>query len=60
MEDYIHHAGRSGRAGNKGACITFITPNQDCYSVDIYQVLNASNANVPKEVEELAKGEFLS
>ena len=38
----------------------FITPDQAQYSVDIYWALKASNANVPKEVEELANGEFLS
>lgn len=26
LEDYIHRIGRTGRAGNKGTAITFITP----------------------------------
>jgi len=56
MEDYVHRAGRTGRAGNKGTCITFITPEQDRYSVDIYRALKASNATVPTELEELANG----
>ncbi|THH02455.1 hypothetical protein EW026_g468 [Hermanssonia centrifuga] len=56
MEDYVHRAGRTGRAGNKGTCVTFITPEQDRYSVDIFRALNASNASVPKELEELANG----
>ncbi|RPD67043.1 P-loop containing nucleoside triphosphate hydrolase protein [Lentinus tigrinus ALCF2SS1-6] len=56
MEDYVHRAGRTGRAGNKGTCVTFITPEQDRYSVDIYRALQASNAAVPKELEELANG----
>ncbi|KAI0722844.1 P-loop containing nucleoside triphosphate hydrolase protein [Earliella scabrosa] len=56
MEDYVHRAGRTGRAGNKGTCVTFITPEQDRYSVDIYRALKASNATVPKELEELANG----
>ncbi|KAK7049634.1 pre-mRNA processing RNA-helicase [Paramarasmius palmivorus] len=54
MEDYVHRAGRTGRAGNKGTCVTFITPEQDRYSVDIYRALKASNATVPKELEDLA------
>ncbi|KAJ7047496.1 P-loop containing nucleoside triphosphate hydrolase protein [Mycena alexandri] len=54
MEDYVHRAGRTGRAGNKGTCVTFITPDQDRYSVDIYRAVKASNAPVPKELEELA------
>ncbi|KZT65999.1 P-loop containing nucleoside triphosphate hydrolase protein [Daedalea quercina L-15889] len=56
MEDYVHRAGRTGRAGNKGTCVTFITPEQDRYSVDIYRALKASDANVPKELEDLANG----
>jgi len=56
MEDYVHRAGRTGRAGNKGTCVTFITPEQDRYSVDIYRALKASNAAMPKDLEELANG----
>jgi ATP-dependent RNA helicase DDX46/PRP5 len=56
MEDYVHRAGRTGRAGNKGTCVTFITPEQERYSVDIYRALKASNVNVPSELEELANG----
>ncbi|KIY52337.1 P-loop containing nucleoside triphosphate hydrolase protein [Fistulina hepatica ATCC 64428] len=56
MEDYVHRAGRTGRAGNTGTCITFITPEQDRYSVDIYRALKASDATVPPELEELANG----
>jgi ATP-dependent RNA helicase DDX46/PRP5 len=56
MEDYVHRAGRTGRAGNKGTCVTFITPEQDRYSVDIYRAVKASNATVSKELEELANG----
>ncbi|KAJ7638690.1 P-loop containing nucleoside triphosphate hydrolase protein [Roridomyces roridus] len=54
MEDYVHRAGRTGRAGNKGTCVTFITPEQDRYAVDIYRAVKASNAPVSKELEELA------
>ncbi|KAF9075986.1 P-loop containing nucleoside triphosphate hydrolase protein [Rhodocollybia butyracea] len=56
MEDYVHRAGRTGRAGNKGTCVTFITPEQDRYSVDIYRAVKASNAAVPKDLEDLANG----
>ncbi|EIW61246.1 P-loop containing nucleoside triphosphate hydrolase protein [Trametes versicolor FP-101664 SS1] len=56
MEDYVHRAGRTGRAGNKGTCVTFITPEQDRYSVDIYRALQASSAAMPKELETLANG----
>ncbi|KAF8165203.1 P-loop containing nucleoside triphosphate hydrolase protein [Crassisporium funariophilum] len=56
MEDYVHRAGRTGRAGNKGTCVTFITPEQERYSVDIYRALKASNVTIPKDLEELANG----
>lgn len=56
MEDYVHRAGRTGRAGNKGTCVTFITPEQERYSVDIYRAVKASNATIPKDLEELANG----
>jgi len=29
FEDYIHRIGRTGRAGNKGTAITFITPDEE-------------------------------
>jgi ATP-dependent RNA helicase DDX46/PRP5 len=58
MEDYVHRAGRTGRAGNKGTCITFITDEQERYSVDLYRALKASNATVPKELEDLASGMY--
>lgn len=56
MEDYVHRAGRTGRAGNKGTCVTFITPEQERYSVDIYRALKASNASVSEDLEKLANG----
>jgi ATP-dependent RNA helicase DDX46/PRP5 len=56
MEDYVHRAGRTGRAGNKGTCVTFITGEQERYSVDIYRALKASGANVPKELNDMANG----
>lgn len=56
MEDYVHRAGRTGRAGNKGTCVTFITPEQERYSVDIYRAVKASNATIPKDLEETAAG----
>ncbi|KZO98003.1 P-loop containing nucleoside triphosphate hydrolase protein [Calocera viscosa TUFC12733] len=56
MEDYVHRAGRTGRAGNKGTCVTFITPEQERYSVDIYRALEASKAKIPEELSAMANG----
>ncbi|PWZ03167.1 P-loop containing nucleoside triphosphate hydrolase protein [Testicularia cyperi] len=54
MEDYVHRAGRTGRAGQRGTCITFITPEQDRYARDIIAALKASKARVPPELEAMA------
>lgn len=56
MEDYVHRAGRTGRAGQKGVCITFITPDQERYSLDILRALQASEAYIPPELQALADG----
>jgi ATP-dependent RNA helicase DDX46/PRP5 len=56
MEDYVHRAGRTGRAGNTGVCITFITPEQDRFSVDIVRALEASKAFIPPDLKAMADG----
>ncbi|OCF55316.1 pre-mRNA-processing ATP-dependent RNA helicase PRP5 [Kwoniella mangroviensis CBS 10435] len=55
MEDYVHRAGRTGRAGNKGTCITFITPAQEKFSVDIVRALEASNAFIPEDLKAMSE-----
>lgn len=59
MEDYVHRAGRTGRAGNKGTCITFITPEQDKFSLDVVRALKASDAYVSPELDKMANGESI-
>lgn len=54
LEDYVHRAGRTGRAGNKGTCVTFITPDQEQYSVDLRKALQESEAHVPPELDAMA------
>ncbi|WVF72281.1 pre-mRNA-processing ATP-dependent RNA helicase PRP5 [Kwoniella sp. CBS 6097] len=54
MEDYVHRAGRTGRAGNKGTCITFVTPEQEKFSVDIVRALEASKAFVPDDLRKMS------
>lgn len=56
MEDYVHRAGRTGRAGNTGTCITFVTPEQEKFSVDIVRALEASNAFIPDKLKEMSDG----
>ncbi|KAH8919063.1 P-loop containing nucleoside triphosphate hydrolase protein [Atractiella rhizophila] len=54
MEDYVHRAGRTGRAGNKGTCYTFITKEQERYAVDIMRAMQASGATVPDDLKAMA------
>ena len=53
LEDYVHRAGRTGRAGNTGTAVTFITEEQERYSVDIAKALRQSDQEVPAEVQKL-------
>ncbi|KZF26388.1 P-loop containing nucleoside triphosphate hydrolase protein [Xylona heveae TC161] len=53
LEDYVHRAGRTGRAGNTGTAVTFITPEQERYSVDIAKALKQSGQDVPAPVQNL-------
>jgi ATP-dependent RNA helicase DDX46/PRP5 len=54
LEDYVHRAGRTGRAGNTGTAVTFVTEEQDKYSVDILKALKQSGAAVPESLQKLA------
>ncbi|KAI9800096.1 MAG: pre-mRNA processing RNA-helicase [Sarcosagium campestre] len=53
LEDYVHRAGRTGRAGNTGTAVTFLTPDQERYSMDIAKALRQSGQPVPDEVQNM-------
>lgn len=53
LEDYVHRAGRTGRAGNTGTAVTFLTEDQDRYSVDIAKALKQSGQEIPPPVQQL-------
>ena len=53
LEDYVHRAGRTGRAGNTGTAVTFITEDQERYSLDIAKALRQSGQDVPDELRKL-------
>lgn len=55
LEDYIHRIGRTGRAGNKGTAITFISPEEEAYAPDIIKALELANMKVPSELRDLAE-----
>ena len=56
LEDYVHRAGRTGRAGNTGTAVTFITPDQERYSLDIAKALRQSGQEVSEELQKLVDG----
>jgi len=53
LEDYVHRSGRTGRAGQTGLAVTFITPEQARFSVDIAKALKQSGQEVPQDVQKL-------
>ena len=54
LEDYVHRVGRTGRAGNKGYAVTFITPDECAAANDLIRALeNSTNAEIPDELREL-------
>ncbi|PGH15578.1 pre-mRNA-processing ATP-dependent RNA helicase PRP5 [Helicocarpus griseus UAMH5409] len=53
LEDYVHRAGRTGRAGNTGTAVTFLTEDQERYSVDISKALKQSGQQVPESVQKM-------
>lgn len=53
LEDYVHRAGRTGRAGNTGTAVTFLTEDQERYSVDIAKALRQSGQEIPEPVQKL-------
>ncbi|EEP78596.1 hypothetical protein UREG_03442 [Uncinocarpus reesii 1704] len=53
LEDYVHRAGRTGRAGNTGTAVTFLTEEQERYSVDIAKALKQSGQPVPDAVQKM-------
>jgi ATP-dependent RNA helicase DDX46/PRP5 len=55
LEDYVHRAGRTGRAGNKGTAVTFVTDDQEQYSVGIAKALEQSGQPVPDRLNEMRK-----
>lgn len=54
MEDYVHRVGRTGRAGQHGKAVTFVTPDQGKYARDIVKALKLSGTTPSPELEELA------
>ncbi|ORY75478.1 P-loop containing nucleoside triphosphate hydrolase protein [Protomyces lactucae-debilis] len=54
MEDYVHRVGRTGRAGNKGTAITFVSEDQERYAADIAKALRLSQVEIPEPLKKLS------
>lgn len=55
LEDYVHRAGRTGRAGETGTAVTFVTEEQEQFSVGIAKALEQSGQPVPERLDEMRK-----
>ncbi|KAJ4272039.1 pre-mRNA processing RNA-helicase [Fusarium torreyae] len=55
LEDYVHRAGRTGRAGNTGVAVTFVTPEQENCAPGIAKALEQSGQPVPERLAEMRK-----
>ncbi|CAG8978233.1 hypothetical protein HYALB_00010724 [Hymenoscyphus albidus] len=55
LEDYVHRAGRTGRAGNTGTAVTFVTEDQEQFSVGIAKALEQSGQPLPERLNEMRK-----
>ena len=54
-EEYVHRVGRTGRAGNKGTAITFISTEEEQYAPDLVKALRESGAQIPYDLASLAQ-----
>ncbi|PIK56871.1 putative ATP-dependent RNA helicase DDX46 [Apostichopus japonicus] len=52
-EDYVHRVGRTGRAGNKGFCYTFIQPDQQRFAGDVIKAFELSELKAPEEIVQM-------
>ncbi|KAF4984193.1 hypothetical protein FZEAL_591 [Fusarium zealandicum] len=55
LEDYVHRAGRTGRAGNTGVAVTFVTPEQENCAPGVAKALEQSGQPVPERLNEMRK-----
>ena len=54
LEDYVHRVGRTGRAGQKGTAVTFISEDEEKFAPDLVKALKDSKQTVPRDVQRLA------
>jgi len=54
-EDYVHRIGRTGRAGERGTAITFLTPEEEQVSLDLVKGMQAAKQPVPADLKQMAE-----
>lgn len=52
-EDYVHRIGRTGRAGASGIAISFVSPEEDKYMVEIEKLIKRPITKETIEIEKL-------
>lgn len=60
IQDYIHRIGRTGRIGNDGCAISFITDKNRNLFKDVYIVLCENNQEIPEWLERTHRSDVSS
>ena len=56
LEDYVHRVGRTGRAGQKGTAVTFISRGlRSVFAPDLVKAMKEAKQPVPQDVLALAE-----
>ena len=55
LEDYVHRVGRTGRAGQKGTAVTFISRDEERFAPDLVKAMKEAKQPVPQDVLALAE-----
>jgi len=55
LEDYVHRVGRTGRAGNQGTAVTFISEEEERFAPDLVKAMTDARCAVPADLREMAE-----
>ncbi len=60
IDDYVHRIGRTGRAGHKGAALTFFNSGNEPIARDLYNLLKDNGQEAPDWMPDMASGKNTS